>query len=696
MGEFALGHDQVGTLRGGCYHEVFRVRCGDFDQVVAFAAPLRHLVPRPLVIGLRQLGWLCAVWSLTAALPVSAEPVQPLPIGATIDPFGLSAADGRRWALADVADQPVVVVVFLGTECPLARVYAPRLERLADEYAAQGVTLVGVVSNRQDTPEEIRQFVQDCGVEFPVLYDPDQAVADLFAARRTPEAFVLDQQRTLRYRGRIDDQYGFREQSGYQRLEPSRHDLRDAVAAVLAGDPIDEPANDAPGCLIGRVETPREDAPVTWSNQISRIVQDHCQQCHRPGEIGPFPLVEYDDVLGWERTIQEVVQAGRMPPWGANPAHGEFANDLRLSDDELRAIDRWVADGAPEGDPAELPPPREFLVGWQIAEPDAVYYMDDEPFTVPAEGRVEYQYFTVDPGFTTDRWVKGVECRPGNRAVVHHINVFAAPPELGDDYERDDLTFHMLWAYAPGFQATVFPPGVAARIRAGSRLVFQMHYTASGTVQEDRSSVGLVFASPDEVERQIEWGLAANPFLEIPPHADNHPVEAVYEFEQDMLLYALVPHLHLRGKSFRYEALYRNETTEILLDVPRYDFNWQNSYVFAEPKLMPRGSMLRCVAIYDNSAGNPANPDPSATVRWGDQSWQEMMIGYVHMAPADPLAPTAMADKHLAQLAARRQAQFQLVLRLGGGGAALLGLVALGMFGWRRLRQRESVGVGLP
>ena len=561
------------------------------------------------MIPIRPIGILCLAWSLLTALVVQADPV-PLPLGTAIDSFQLVDVDEQTWSLTQFADQPVVVVVFLGTECPLARVYAPRLDRLAQEFAPRGVTLLGIVSNRQDDLDKIRHFTQLCGIGFPVLYDPEHAVADQFGALRTPEAFVLDRDRQLRYRGRIDDQYGFREQSGFQRHEPTQHDLREAIICLLEDRPIEHPTTDAPGCLIGRVSTPRENAPITWSNRIVRIFQRHCQECHRPGEIGPFSLVEYEDTLGWERTILEVVQQRRMPPWHAAPEYGQFANDLRLSDDDLRAIERWVADGAPEGDPSDLPSPVNFPSGWQIPEPDAVYYMSDEPFTVPAEGRIEYQYFSVDPGFVEDRWVKAVECRPGNRAVVHHINVFAAPPELGDDYQREDLTYHMLWAYAPGFRASAFPSGVAAQIRAGSRLVFQMHYTATGTPQQDRSSVGLVFASPDEVERRIEWGLAANPFLEIPPHAANHEVDATYEFEQDMLLYALVPHLHLRGKSFRFEALYRDDTTEILLDVPRYDFNWQNSYVFTNPKTMPRGTMLRCVALFTIRRPTPPIPIP--------------------------------------------------------------------------------------
>jgi len=325
-----------------------------------------------------------------------------------------------------------------------------------------------------------------------------------------------------------------------------------------------------------------------------------------------------------------------MPPWHANPAHGHFRNDARLSDEEKSLIARWVEAGAPEGDPAELPPPRQFVTGWQIGQPDAVIYMRDEPFQVPASGEVRYQYFLVDPGFKEDKWIQAAECRPGNRAVVHHIIVGLVPPgavrpmRIVEGVESDWLA-----ATAPGAKPLVLADGLAKLIPAGSKLVFQMHYTPNGTPQEDRSAIGLVFADPKTVKRLVGTDKAANPRFSIPPGASNYRVEATKTFQKDTLLLAFFPHMHLRGKAFRYTAKYPDGREEILLDIPHYDFNWQNTYELAEPKRMPKGSKIHCEAWYDNSDANLANPDPTATVRWGDQTWEEMMIGYFAATPAD-------------------------------------------------------------
>ncbi|MBI3466375.1 MAG: redoxin, partial [Planctomycetes bacterium] len=466
-------------------------------------------------------------------------------------------------------------------------------------------------------------------IEFPVLKDLNHTLADALGATRTPEVFVLDSERTIRYAGRIDDQYGI----GYQRKEPKRQDLRLALEELLAGKQVSHDLTDVVGCHIGRTHQAVTDNSVTYSKQIARILQDRCVSCHRPGQIAPFALTSYDEVSGWAETIDEVVKERRMPPWHADPQYGHFANDARLSDEELELISTWVANGAPQGDPSDLPPPRQFVEGWQVPrEPDRVIYMTDEPVDVPAEGEVKYRHFTVDPGFTEDKWLQIAECRPGNRAVVHHIVVFLKSPE--DSPRQREPNF--LVGFAPGTRPLVFSEGTAKRIPAGSKLVFQMHYTPNGSPQQDRSCVGLIFADPKTITHRAFTTAAANRGFAIPPQASNHLVESSQTAPADMVLLSMFPHMHLRGKSFRYEATYPDGTTEVLLDVPRYDFGWQNHFVLAEPKRVPKGTKFRCFAHFDNSDGNPANPDPSATVRWGDQTWEEMMIGYLDVAvPAD-------------------------------------------------------------
>jgi hypothetical protein len=453
-------------------------------------------------------------------------------------------------------------------------------------------------------------------------------VADQFGATRTPEVFVLDRERRVRYQGRIDDQYTY----GVQKPKVEHEYLIEAIDNLLAGEKILTEYAEPVGCLIGRVAEAKKESEITYSRHISRILQARCVECHRPGEIAPFALMEYGEVAGWAPMIEEVVREQRMPPWHANPEFGHYANDARLTDEEKDQIYRWVAAGAPEGDPADLPPPREYVAGWRIGEPDLVIPMRETPFQVPAEGEVRYQYFVVDPGFTEDKWVRAAECRPGNRAVVHHI-IVAAQGVGGRN--RGELGSEWLTATAPGAKPLILPDGLAKRIPAGSRLIFQLHYTPNGTAQEDLSSVGLIFADPKTVKKEVVTKNASNHSFRIPPGEGNHRVEASFTFRDDSQMLAMFPHMHLRGKSFRYTAQYPDGRSEVLLDVPRYDFNWQNAYVFPEPKKMPAGTKLACVAYFDNSEDNLVNPDPAKEVRWGDQTWEEMMIGYFDMVLAD-------------------------------------------------------------
>ncbi|HEY1860505.1 MAG TPA: hypothetical protein VGG61_09140, partial [Gemmataceae bacterium] len=346
-------------------------------------------------------------------------------------------------------------------------------------------------------------------------------------------------------------------------------------------------------------------------------------------------LTNYQEAAGWAETIREVVAEGRMPPWHANPKHGKFANDPRLSDEEKRLIDGWVRDGAPEGNPADLPTPPRFSEGWGIGEPDLIIPIP-KPFTVPAEGVVDYQFFEVDPGFKKDIWVKAAEIRPGNRAVVHHCNVFLKPPGGGDDFGAPGkLGSVCLAAAAVGTSPMVLPDGMAKRVPAGWKLLFVVHYTPIGTEQTDQTSIGLIFADPKQVKKEVATNLILDAELNIPPHAADHVVEHTQTFTDDVLLLAFFPHMHLRGKSFRYEAQYPDGSREILLDVPRWDFGWQHRYVLAEPKRLPAGTTMHCIAHYDNSADNPSNPDPGATVHTGPQSWDEMFNGYFEVVLAD-------------------------------------------------------------
>lgn len=379
--------------------------------------------------------------------------------------------------------------------------------------------------------------------------------------------------------------------------------------------------------LLSLLAAPESSAQVTFCRDIAPILQSRCQGCHRQGEVAPMPLLSYEDARPWARSIKKAVVSKKMPPWHADSAYGKWKNDCRLTDEQAEKIIAWVDAGAPEGDPASLPPPRKFVDGWNIGEPDVVFTIPTE-FKVPASGTVKYQYFTVPTQFSEDRWVKAVEARPGNRAVVHHILVFSLEPGKKLGANGQDLWSSHLCGTVPGADADVFPPGTAKLIKAGSTIVFQIHYTANGKEETDRSCVGLIFAK-EPVKRRLTVGTLENHRFRIPPGDSSHEVASQKVIPEDVTVWSLMPHMHLRGKSFRFDAVFPDGRKETLLSVPRYDFGWQHTYRFAEPLKLPKGTRIECTAVYDNSPENKANPDPTKEVYWGDQTWQEMMIGFI-------------------------------------------------------------------
>jgi peroxiredoxin/mono/diheme cytochrome c family protein len=546
-----------------------------------------------------------------------------------IDEFSLKSHLGREYSLRDFADRKIVVLAFLGTECPLAKLYGPRLAELTAKYCAKGVAFVGIDSNRQDSLREMAAYAQACGIEFPLLRDLKNEVADRLGATRTPEVFVLDRDRVVRYRGRIDDRYGV----GYVRNKIEHDYLGSALDRLLAGERVETSRVEAVGCLIGRTRARAEKSDVTYCKQIARIFQDHCVTCHRSGEIGPFALTDYKEAAGWAEMIREVVREQRMPPWHANPKFGHFRNDLSLSNAEKETIYKWVAAGAPEGNPADRPEPRRFTAGWTLSrEPDLVLNLQSKPYEVPAKGILDYEHFVVDPGFTEDKWIAASQIIPGNAQVVHHVLCFIQPPGQRGGME-DENGFSYLTAYVPGYRAVAFPQGMAKRVPAGSKLVFQMHYTPVGKELTDLSKIGFLFADPKTLTHMVTTISTANRGIHMPPSAADYVREATMcAYRHDLNVLSFLPHMHLRGKAFSYEAIYPDGRHETLLDVPRYDFNWQTCYELREVKTLPPGTRVHCVAHWDNSENNLANPNPAATVSWGDQTFEEMMIGFFDVA----------------------------------------------------------------
>lgn len=556
-------------------------------------------------------------------------------IGERVEDFAAKDVFGRTFSLSRVNSPKIVVLAFLGVDCPLVKRFTPRIVKLAADYESQGVLFVAVDANRQDSVTEIAAFARRQGIRFPFLKDLRQTIADRVGATRTPEAVVLDGARRIRYRGRIDDQFGFvpsNRAASYRKPAADRNDLQKALDELLSSKPVSVPETEAIGCLIGRDREPAAHPAVTYTKDVAPILNKRCVVCHRPNQIAPFALTSYQEAVGWADMIAEVTEINRMPPWHADPKYGSFLNDARLSGEEKHVLAQWAAIGAPEGAPKELPVPPTLADGWMIPQPDEIIYMSRKPYEVPATGVVSYQGFIVDPGWKEDRWISAIEGRPGNPSVVHHILFFIIPADGRRIDLRKDDTF--LGTYAPGNQPEVLPPGFARPVPAGSKFLFNVHYTPNGSQQTDRSYMGIKFADPRSVVREVTMASAFNKTFSIPAGASNHIVPSRYVFERDSLLLGLSPHMHLRGKDFLFEAVYPDGDRETLLSVPHYDFGWQTLYRLSPPKLVPRGTVINCLAHYDNSDANLNNPNSHAVVSWGEQTFDEMMIGFLEVAPA--------------------------------------------------------------
>jgi thiol-disulfide isomerase/thioredoxin len=551
-------------------------------------------------------------------------------LGRSIAPFSASAVDNTTYHSADHKEQ-VLVVAFLGVECPLANLYAPSLAALAKKYRGKSVDFLAVNSNAQDSLDAARVQARANGITFPVVKDAAGAVADLFGAQRTPEVFVLDAQRTVRYRGMLDDQYGYRE----RRSKPTKAYVADAVNSLLQSENVAVAETEVQGCHIGRVTRPSETAKSSYYRDVLPILQNRCQQCHRKGEIGPFALSDYEVVRDWAPSIREAVVQRRMPPWPADPKIGKFTNDISLSDREVAAITQWVDDGCPQGDAAEKPPEKQFIDGWNIGHPDRVYTMA-VPYHVPATGVVEYKHFDVSPVFTKDTWVNGVECRFGNRSVVHHMLVLLDFPK-DKSKSQDGLVRGFFAAGAPGASYYLFPEGYAKKIPKGARLRFQMHYTPNGTAANDQSKFGILLAKGNSFQEVQTYALG-KPDILIHAGDPNHVESASLTVPADVTLTTLMPHLHVRGKSFEFFIERPGGTKEPLLFVPKWDFNWQYQYELEKPLVVAKGSKLVVEAHWDNSIDNPNNFLPLVDVRFGEQTFDEMFIGYINAIPSKAAA----------------------------------------------------------
>ena len=386
----------------------------------------------------------------------------------------------------------------------------------------------------------------------------------------------------------------------------------------------------------------------TYTKNVAPIIQKNCQGCHRPGEAAPFSLLTYEQTRPWAKAIKAAVLTRKMPPWFADPHYGKFKNDVSLQPTEIDTLAAWVDGGAPKGNPKDMPAPLTFADGWAILKPDAVIELPT-PYSIPATGTIEYQYVLIPAPFQTDQWVQFAEARPGDRAHVHHVIAFIREPgsnwlkdakpgipfvpkkaKPDEKKETDDMPGDMLASFAPGQPPERFPDGRAKLIKAGSDIFIQVHYTTNGTASSDQTRIGLVFAKEPPAERVLTLSATNNKF-KIPAGDPNYKVDSEFELGTTATLYGLHPHMHGRGKDFEYRIKYPNGEVVKILSVPNYRFSWQLWYDLQTPMVLPKGTKIECTAHFDNSPNNPDNADPTKDVIWGDQSWDEMMIGFFNI-----------------------------------------------------------------
>ncbi len=387
----------------------------------------------------------------------------------------------------------------------------------------------------------------------------------------------------------------------------------------------------------------------TFTKDVAPILQAHCQTCHRPGEAGPFSMLTYEETRPWAAAMKEAVQRNKMPPWFADPHYGKFSNANVLKQTDIDTLVAWANAGAPKGDPKDMPPPVNWIDGWQIGNPDLVIQLP-MPFDIPSSGVVDYQHIIVPTGFTEDRWIQAAEVRPTDRAVVHHIIAFVREPKSNWFREEKPGQFFIapqvkteaqpdtsalpsdfLVGYAPGQPAEILQPGQAKLIKAGSDIVFQVHYTPNGKARRDQTKLGIVFAKEPPTQRVLTLS-ATNGTFKILPGDPDYPADASFELGTQVELTGLHPHMHGRGKDFLYKLVYPTGETQTVLSVPNYNWHWQNWYTLEKPILLPKGTKIECTAHFDNSPNNPDNADPKKEVRWGEQSWDEMMVGFFNLA----------------------------------------------------------------
>jgi len=547
----------------------------------------------------------------------------------SVDNFRLADFAGKSYELDRYANSKAVVLFVTGNGCPIVRQSIPKLKALRDEYAPKGVTFLMLNGNASDDRASVAKEAKEFEIDIPILIDESQIVVDSLGSTRTAEVLVLTPKDwKIAYRGAMDDRFGY----GAQKAQATQEWLKDALNAVLAGQPVATPVMATKGCLLDLESSTK---PISYAKQVAPILEKRCLPCHEEGNVAPFAFGKYDDVRKRASMVREVIRTKRMPPWHADGAYAEYTNDRALTNAETKTLVRWADAGAPrDGSTDPLAEHKPSAPGtWELGEPDAVVPMA-QAMQIPAEGVFDYIYQKAMSPLQEDVWLRAVDVQAGNRKVLHHVLIFLQYPDALRDEQPD---YHgglegYFAGYVPGAGPAVFPEGTGKLLPKGCTFVFQLHYNATGKPEQDLTKLGLYFCK-EKPKMALATRAAYTQSFTIPPGAEDHPAKATFNVDKDSILWEMSPHMHFRGSRFQYEAKYPDGRSEILLCVPHYDFNWQTMYRLKEPRTLPAGTKIVCTGAFDNSPLNPANPDATKSVRFGEQTFEEMFIGYMNISP---------------------------------------------------------------
>ena len=601
---------------------------------------------------LKGLLLLCGIVTVTTALAVEGSKF-PLAGTSALKPLAFSDVAGKGYNVADLTKNKASVFFFSSTQCPIAHVYSPRMIAIANDYSKKGVQCFLVNANAEDTPAKIKKYIAERKIMFPAIKDSNLALADHLSASRTPEAIIVDANNSVRYRGRIDDNQDLK--------KVLRHDVREAVDSVLAGRPVERARTLALGCTIFReAAKPKVITAnaVTYAKDVAPILFKNCVDCHRDGESAPFALTTYQQAKTWAAAIKDYTTRRQMPPWKASPNFGDFHDARVLTDTEIATLAKWSETGAVLGDKKAVPalpkfPDNGFVLG---TPKDGTIAASTEPYTLKPEGDDVYQQFVLPVDTSQEHFVNAIEFRADNRAAVHHIIIYfdfsgksveldKADPEPGYDVPDGNGGIgvpmnEVQWVagWAPGNTARFLPEGMAFKMPKGVKVVMQVHYHKTGKTEIDRSQVAFHYADESKVEKVVYTNMLVNPYLNLRPGEERQKVTAGQTLRLDTEIIAVMPHMHMLGRELTMIAKTPDKTVVPLIDIRDWNFNWQETYRYKKPLQMPKGTRLELTAYFDNSEKNPRQPShPPRTVRWGEQTIDEMCIGFYQFAvPRNP------------------------------------------------------------